>query len=77
MCLQVIDAGFPRLRVLELPPDAVELSVFQQACPGLPETERNTVFHALAADAEHPIVMAGTCLPAGFAADNDLLHPCA
>ena len=69
----VIDVGLVGLAQLVGTAHVVHLTVLDKACTGLVETERDALFDTLAAEVEHPIVVAGTCLTPRFAPCAHLL----
>ena len=60
----VVDVGLVGLAELEGTAHIVHPAVLDKTGSGLVETERDVLFDTLAAEVEHPIVVAGTCLTA-------------
>lgn len=70
----IVDIGFVGLTQLVGTAHVVHFAVFHKTGTGLVETEGHIFLNALAAEVEHPIVVAGTCLSARFASYTHLLY---
>ena len=69
----IVYVGLVRLAELVTTGDAVEAAVLDKTGAGLVETEGDVALHALRAEGEDPVVVAGTGIDPRLAAGRDLL----